>query len=312
MRKTSLDCVYKLAQQDERVIFIGSDLGPGVLENFKKSYPERFFMEGIAEQHIIGMAAGLALDGFIPYVNTIAVFLTRRCFEQVTLDLCLHDLPVRLIGNGGGLVYAPLGPTHQAIEDIGIFRTLPNMGIVAPCDADEMERLMNASLDWPHPLYIRLAKGGESIVSKRDLGFKIGKGIHLKEGDEVLFVTTGITTQRALVAAQTLAYENVDCGIFHMHTIKPFDYKGLIQIAKSVEMIVTIEEHVLNGGLGSAVLEAFSDHGVFKKVIRLGIPNVFAEKYGSQDIIMKEYGLDPGNIVKTVKNSLIRKDKKGK
>ena len=301
--------VYELAQQDERVLFIGSDLGPGVLDDFKKNIPERFFMEGIAEQHIIGMAAGLAFDGFIPYVNTIAVFLTRRCFEQVALDLCLHDLPVRLIGNGGGVVYAPLGPTHQAIEDIGILRTLPNMTIVAPCDAEEMERLMVASLDWPHPLYIRLAKGGDRIVSNPELGFIIGKGIKLKEGNDVLFVTTGITTQRALTAAEFLADEKIDCGVFHMHTIKPFDNEGLIKAAKSADLVVTIEEHVLNGGLGSAVLEAFSDHGIYKKVIRLGIPDVFAEKYGSQDIIMEEFGLDPENIVKIVKNCLTKKIK---
>jgi transketolase len=307
MRKTSLNMVYELAQKDERVLFIGSDLGPGVLDDFKKNIPERFFMEGITEQYIIGMAAGLAFDGFIPYVNTIATFLTRRCFEQLAVDLCLHDLPVRLIGNGGGLVYAPLGPTHQAIEDIGILRTLPNMTIVAPCDAEEMKRLMVASLDWPHPLYIRLAKGGDPIISKPELGFEIGRGIHLRDGQNVLFVTTGITAQRALAAAQSLGDEDIDCGVFHVHTIKPFDNKGLIQAAKSAELIVTIEEHVLNGGLGSVVLEAFSDHGVYKKVIRLGIPDVFAEKYGSQDIIMTGFGLDPGNIVKTVKNCLTQK-----
>ena len=261
-------------------------------------------MEGIAEQHIIGMTAGLAFDGFIPYVNTIAVFLTRRCFEQVALDLCLHDLPVRLIGNGGGLVYAPLGPTHQAIEDIGILRTLPNMTIVAPCDADEMKRLMDVSLDWPHPLYIRLAKGGDPIISIPELGFEIGKGIHLRPGNNVLFVTTGITTQRAMTAAQSLGDENIDCGVFHMHTIKPFDHEGLMQAAESAELIVTVEEHVLNGGLGSAVLESFSDHGIIKKVIRLGIKDGFSELYGSQDIIMAGFGLDPENIVKTVKKQL--------
>jgi len=293
--------VYELAQKDERVLFIGSDLGPGTLNDFKINIPERFFMEGITEQHIIGMAAGLAFDGFIPYVNTIATFLTRRCFEQIAIDLCLHDLPVRLIGNGGGLVYAPLGPTHQAIEDIGILRTLPNMTIVAPCDADEMKRLMTASLDWPHPLYIRLAKGGDPIVSKPELGFKIGKGIHLKKSNSVLFVTTGITVQRALDATDSLKKENIDCGVFHMHTIKPFDHKGLMQAAKSVDLVVTIEEHVLNGGLGSAVLESFSDHEILKNVVRLGIPDVFAKQYGSQDIIMAGFGLDPDNITKTVK-----------
>ena len=301
MRKTSLNMVYELAQQDERVLFIGSDLGPGVLDDFKKNIPERFFMEGIAEQHIIGMAAGLAFDGFIPYVNTIAVFLTRRCFEQLALDLCLHDLPVKLIGNGGGLVYAPLGPTHQAIEDIGILRTLPNMTIVAPCDAEEMKRLIVASLQWPHPMYIRLAKGSDSIVSKPELGFEIGKGIQLKPTGEVLFVTTGITTQRALNAAKILVDEEIKCGVFHMHTIKPFDHEGLMQAAESAELIVTIEEHVLNGGLGSAVLEVFSDRGIIKKVVRLGIPDVFSEKYGSQDILMESFGLDSETIIEMVR-----------
>ena len=304
MRKTSLDQIYQLAQQDERVIFIGSDLGPGVLSEFKRNIPERFFMEGISEQYIVGMAAGLAFDGFIPYVNTIATFLTRRCFEQLAVDLCMHDLPVRLIANGGGLVYAPLGPTHQAIEDIGILRTLPNMTIVAPCDADEMARLMGASLNWPHPLYIRLAKGGDPIVSKSEFGFEIGKGIHLKNSVDVLLVTTGITTQIGLQASESLSKENIDCGVFHMHTIKPFDYDGLFQASESVKLIVTIEEHVLNGGLGSAVLEAFSDHGLEKKIIRLGIPDVFAKKYGSQELLMSEFGLDQEKIFNLVVNHI--------
>ena len=304
MRKTSLNQIYQLAQQDERVIFIGSDLGPGVLSEFKRNIPERFFMEGISEQYIIGMAAGLAFDGFIPYVNTIATFLTRRCFEQLAVDLCMHDLPVRLIANGGGLVYAPLGPTHQAIEDIGILRTLPNMTIVAPCDADEMARLIDASLHWPHPLYIRLAKGGDPIVSKSELVFEIGKGIHLKNAGDVLLVTTGITAQIGLQTSESLSKENIDCGVFHMHTIKPFDYDGLFQASESVKLIITIEEHVLNGGLGSAVLEAFSDHGLEKKIIRLGIPDVFAKKYGSQELLMSEFGLDQETIFNLVVNHI--------
>ena len=201
MRKTSLNCVYELAQQDERVLFVGSDLGSGVLDEMKQKFPERYFMEGISEQHIIGMAAGLAMEGFIPYVNTIATFLTRRCYEQVFIDICLHNLPVRLIGNGGGVVYAPLGPTHLATEDIAIMRSIPNMTVVAPCDAEEMKRLMNETLDWPHPIYIRLAKGGDSVISREEHGFSIGKGIMMRKPGEVLFVTTGIMTQRALLAS---------------------------------------------------------------------------------------------------------------
>ena len=125
--------------------------------------PDRWYMEGVTEANVIGMAAGMAMEGFVPYVNTIATFITRRCYEQVAVDLCLHDLPVRLIGNGGGFVYAPLGPTHQAIEDIAIMRALPNMTVVVPADAEEMRRFMEVTLDWPHPIYIRLAKGGDAV-----------------------------------------------------------------------------------------------------------------------------------------------------
>ena len=125
MRKRCLDMVYALAKRDERVVFIGSDLSPGLLSEMKKAYPQRYYMEGVAEANIIGMAAGMAMEGLVPYVNTIATFITRRCYEQVALDLCLHDLPVRLIGNGGGYVYAPLGPTHQAMLRAGCHRSLP-------------------------------------------------------------------------------------------------------------------------------------------------------------------------------------------
>src|SRR3954466_7205173 len=148
MRRACLDMVYELACTDERVVFIGSDLGPGTLAAMRTEMPSRFYMEGIAEANIIGMAAGMAMDGFVPYVNTIATFITRRCYEQVAVDLCLHDLPVRLIGNGGGYVYAPLGPTHEAIEDIAIMRALPRMTVTAVCDPKEMVRLMDCTLDW--------------------------------------------------------------------------------------------------------------------------------------------------------------------
>src|SRR5215472_4429142 len=165
MRKTCLDVVYELAKNDPRIFFIGSDLGIGTLKQFKAEMPERFFMEGVSEANLIGMAAGLALEGKIVYANTIATFITRRCFEQVALDLCLHNVKVRLIGNGGGVVYAPLGPTHLAIEDIAIFRSLPRMTILVPADANEMRRMMPLTVDYPGPIYIRLAKGGDPIVT---------------------------------------------------------------------------------------------------------------------------------------------------
>src|SRR5580692_8703524 len=203
MRNTCLNQVHALAKRDSRVVFIGSDLSPGLLADMKREMPERYYMEGITEQNVVGMAAGFALEGYIPFVNTIATFITRRCYEQVAVDLCLHDLPVRLIGNGGGYVYAPLGPTHQAIEDIAIMRALPHMTVTAVCDAEEMTRLMDATLDWPHPIYIRLGKGGDPIVSRAENGFAIGRAIDMSEGAgdaDALIVATGVATTAALEA----------------------------------------------------------------------------------------------------------------
>ena len=306
MRKTALECVHKLAQHDKRVLFIGSDLGHGVLEKMKNELPDQFFMEGVSEQYIIGMAAGLAMEGFIPYVNTIATFLTRRCYEQVAVDLCMHDLPVRLIANGGGGVYAPLGPTHLAVEDIAIMRALPNMAVVAPCDADEMNRLMMSTLEWPHPIYIRLARGGDPIVSKDDLGFELGKSIKIKTGADGLFVTTGVMTQLALETADILKSDGVDVGVLHVHTIKPFDASGVISAIENVKAVVTVEEHIVNGGLGSAVLESCSElrPELLPKISRIGIPDKFATEYGSQGSLLKHWGITADNLVAAMMKKL--------
>src|SRR6266496_1609160 len=192
MRKASLDMVYELARRDPRIFFIGSDLGIGTLKQFKAEMPGRFLMEGVSEANIVGVAAGLALEGKIVYVNTIATFLTRRCFEQVALDLCLHNTNVRLIGSGGGLVYAPLGPTHQAIDDIAIFRALPRMTIVAPADADEMRRLMPLTVDHPGPI----RNGTSGLLTMRD-------------GSDALIVATGVMLKPALDAAAELENEGI-------------------------------------------------------------------------------------------------------
>ena len=310
MRKRCLDIVYALAQRDERVVFIGSDLSPGLLGEMKKAYPQRYYMEGVAEANVIGMAAGMAMEGLVPYVNTIATFITRRCYEQVALDLCLHDLPVRLIGNGGGYVYAPLGPTHQAIEDLAIMRALPNMTVTAVCDAEEMTRLMNASLDWPHPMYIRLAKGGDPIVSRPENGFAIGKAIDLSEGGgdaDALLVSTGVATTAALAASKRLAGDGVRCRVLHVHTIKPLDATAIVAAAREARLVVTVEEHSVVGGLGGAVLEALADSGsAMPPVRRLGIGDEFARHYGNQQKLMDMWGLNPDGIAGAVTDGLAR------
>jgi len=310
MRKTCVNMVHALAKRDPRPVFIGSDLSPGLLDAMKDEFPYRHYMEGVAEQNIIGMAAGLAFEGYMPFVNTIATFITRRCFEQVAVDVCLHNLPVRLIANGGGLVYAPLGPTHLAVEDIAILRALPNMTVTAVCDAEEMKRLMAASLDWPGPIYIRLAKGGDPIVSRPELGFEIGRAIpmrpRLAAGGHVLIVSTGVMTTRALAAAETLAADGIGCSVLHCHTIKPLDTDAILVQAAGARLVVTAEEHTVVGGLGSAVADCLLDAlpGAVPPILRLGIPDRFVANYGSQDELMESFGLQPTGIVKAVRDAL--------
>jgi len=302
MRKTSLDCVYELAKKDKRIIFVGSDLGPGVLDDFKKNIPDRFFMEGVAEQYIIGMSAGLAKEGFIPYVNTISTFITRRCYEQVAIDLCLHNLPVRLIGNGGGLVYAPLGPTHLAIEDISLMRSIPNMTIISPCDANEMKNLMMQTANYKNPIYIRLGRGGEEVVTNSVTNFEIGKGILLKKPKEVLIISCGTMTQKSLKVSKILSQQNIEAGVLHINTIKPIDQEKIIHNSKNCKLIVTLEEHVRTGGLGSSVLECINDNNknFLNKVLRIGLEDKFPEQYGNQQTLQDASGLSDTKIVKNI------------
>ena len=308
MRKRCLDMVYNLAKKDDRVTFIGSDLSPGLLGQMKEEMPDRYFMEGIAEANIFGMAAGMAMEGYMPFVNTISTFITRRAFEQVAIDLCLHNLPVRMIGNGGGYVYAPLGPTHQAIEDIATMRSLPNMTVVSVCDADEMSRFMETTLDWPYPIYIRLGKGGDPIVSDGDKGFMIGKAIPLADthSPDIAILTTGIMAKRALDAAEELKKDGYSVAVIHHHTIKPIDRESIIQTAQSARKIVTLEEHNLIGGFGSAVAEVIMDEdlGANIKLSRMGIPDVFSEHYGSQNQLLDHFGLSVNDIIETAKRGL--------
>lgn len=301
-----LQKVFELAKQDKRIFFLGSDLGFETLKEFRDEIPERFFMEGISEAHVVGMAAGLALEGKIPYVNTISTFISRRAFEQLAVDVCMHNVPVRLIGNGGGLVYAPLGSTHLALEDISLMRALPNMSIVCPADADEMARLMPQTVDHAGPIYIRLAKGYDPIVSKAEHGFTIGKGIHYKKGKDALLVTTGVTLQVAIEAAKQLGDDGIEASILHLHTVKPLDKELLLTLCSEVKAIVTIEENNLNGGLGSAVAEcvAEANFNPTKKFKRIGIPDIFPDYYGSQLEIMTKLGITPENTRDTVKHLL--------
>jgi transketolase len=251
----------------------------------------------------------MALEGFIPYANTIATFFTRRSLEQVAVDLCLHNLPVRLISNGGGLVYAPLGPTHLAIEDMAVMRALPNMTIVAVCDADEMTRFMDVSLDWPGPIYIRLAKGGDAIVSKAANGFAIGKAIAMRKAKTrkpIVFMTTGVMTTNALKAAEMLEADGIDSSVVHFHTVKPLDGGAVLDHARGAMLVVTVEEGIAIGGFGSAVTDLLVEElgPATPRMKRIALPDAFTTNYGVQADLFDVYGLTPRQIAATVQKTL--------
>ena len=304
MRKVAVNAIYELAKRDERVVFVGSDLGAGVLDQMRRAMPDRFYMEGVSEQAIVGIAAGLAMDGYIPYINTIATFLTRRCYEQLAVDLCMHHLPVRLIASGGGCVYAPLGPTHMALDDFALLRALPGMTVVAPADAPEMQRTMDASIAVDGPMYVRIAKGGDPVVSRAELPFAVGKAILMEAPGRVLLVSTGVMTSRALRARELLASRGVSCGVLHVHTVKPLDVSALLAATRDVALVVTVEEHSIVGGLGSAVAEAFADRGASKSLVRIAFDDAFRYEFGNQDHVLAVAGLTPEGIAARVEAAL--------
>jgi transketolase len=307
MRESCLKMVYELAKTDERVVFIGSDLGVGVLSEFKNDIPSRFFMEGVSEQNLVGVAAGMALEGRIVYLNTIATFLSRRCYEQVAVDLCLHNVNVRLIANGGGVVYAPLGPTHLAIEDLAIMRALPNMTIVAPADAVEMVRFMKVSVDHPGPIYIRVAKGHDPVVTTDTGPFVIGKAVPMRDGDEILIATTGVGLQVSLAAAEKLATAGIRAAVLHFPTVKPLDTIALHEHVKQAAVVVSVEEHTVIGGLGSAIAEDLAEADLLsgRRFKRFGIPDVFPKGYGDQNGMLRKYGVSAENVAEQVKTLLV-------
>lgn len=304
MRKACLETIHELARRDERVLFFGSDIGAGTLESFRTQFPGRFFMEGVSEANIVGVMSGLAMNGWIPYLNTLAVFLTRRCYEQTLLDAAMHRLPVRLCGSGGGVVYAPLGPTHLAFEDLALMRAIPGMTILAPCDAEEMRRLVAQTLDWEGPVYIRFGKGGDPIVSDAALPCRIGRGVLLRGGADALLVTTGITAQIALEAHAQLARAGIAAAVLHLHTVAPLDTAVLLEAAADVRAVVSVEEHNLTGGLGSAVAEVLAEANLPRppRFRRIGLVDGFHPEYGSQTGLLRRNGVTAEAVASAVRS----------
>jgi transketolase len=283
MRQKALSTVYELAKQDSRIVFIGSDLGAGTLKEMKEELPQQFFMEGISEQHVVGFAAGLAQEGFIPYINTIGTFLTRRSFEQIAIDIGLHNLPVRLLASGGGMVYAPLGPTHTAIDDFSLMLNVPNMKVFAPADALEMENLLRTVVNDPSPHYIRFGKGGEDIVTKELLEFQMKPKVFGDDNSKVIIFTTGIMLQHCLIAREILSEKAITATVIHCPYLNDLSLESITPIMGLASVVLCIEEHIPRGGLFTQLI-----HGCVKyriptsNLYQMSLAGFFSHNYGSQ------------------------------
>jgi len=293
----------EIGSKDERIVVLTADLmRSNRTGDFQKAHPERFFNIGIAEQNMMGIAAGLALDGKIPFVSTMATFATMRACEQVRTDICYANLPVRIVATHGGLTTGA-GPTHYGQEDLAIMRSLPNITVIAPGDPNQIGKVVEAAIDWEGPMYIRIGRGGEPIVYQEEYEYKIGKAITINDGNDLTLIATGSIVFHAVMAAEKLAKEGIAARVIDMHTIKPLDREVVIKAAQETGAIITAEDHTIFGGLGSAVAEVLADEGIACKFKRLGIPDLFAG-YGEPEYLYNLYGYDAEGIYKTAKDLL--------
>ena len=290
-----------LANTNENVVVLDADLSKSTkTADFKAVAPEKFFNMGIAEGNMMGVAAGLSTCGKIPFVSTFAMFAAGRAFEQIRNSICYPKLNVKVCATHAGLTVGEDGASHQAIEDISLMRSVPNMVVINPADDIETEAAIKAVAQMEGPCYVRLGRMAVSRVNdETNYNFVIGKGITLAEGNDVAIIATGIMVEAALEAKEELAKEGINARVINIHTIKPIDEELIIKAAKETGVIVTAEEHSIIGGLGSAVAEVVSEKCPVP-VLRVGVKDTFGES-GKPNELLEKYGLTSNNIVNKVK-----------
>lgn len=289
------EALKKLAANNPNVVVLDADLsGSTKTSEFKKVSPERFFNVGIAEQNLIGTAAGLSLAGKIPFASSFAMFAAGRAFEIIRNTVAYPFLNVKIAATHAGLTVGEDGASHQAIEDISLMRSIPNMTVINPADCIEAEQAVLKAAEYVGPVYIRLGRMAVEDVYDSLYQFEIGKGVELKNGNDVAIIATGIMVQKALKAAESLKAQGIDARVINIHTIKPIDKEIIIKAAKETRAIVTAEEHSVIGGLGSAVLEVLSDTCPVP-VRRIGVMDTFGES-GKPEDLMEKYLLTEKNI----------------
>lgn len=290
-----------IAQADPRVCLLSGDIGNRLFDDFKATAPGRFVNCGIAEANMMGMAAGMALNGLRPFVYTITPFTTVRCLEQIRVDVCYHRAPVIIVGTGSGLSYAELGPTHHSCEDIAILRVLPEMTVLCPADAAELRPAIKAALAHGGPVYIRLGKKGEPAVHTEAPDFHIGQAITMRGGEKVCLLGTGSGVAIALDAARILEGHGVNARVESFPTVKPLDESRLEEVFAGYSIVAVIEEHSRIGGFGGAVAEWMARRGgALPRFLPFGVPDLFPHYVGSQAYLRERFGLTPKAIAEAV------------
>lgn len=303
MRDTFVKALLLNARINERVMLITGDLGFGVLTNYAKELPVQFINAGVAEQNMTGLAAGLALEGRIVFTYSIANFPTLRCLEQIRNDVLYHEANVNIVAVGGGFSYGALGMSHHATEDVGIMRTLPGLRVFAPCDEKETVAIVEQMVTNPAPSYLRLDKS-KAVAPAAD-SFLLGKLRQMRRGARVALVGYGGVVAEALAAADLLDGAGIDCAVYSAHTLKPFDKESLIKLAVDFDVLVTIEEHVLTGGLGSLAADTFIDSGTIpRRFARMCLHDAYSSIVGSQEYLRVRHGLDASSIATRVRELL--------
>ncbi|NQU17376.1 MAG: transketolase family protein [Candidatus Saganbacteria bacterium] len=296
--------LVELGKKHQNIIVLDADLSCSTKTAlFAKEFPDRFFNAGVAEQDMMGMAAGFATTGKIVFASTFSCFASGRAWEQIRVSIAYPRLNVKICATHGGITTGEDGVTHQATEDLAILRAIPNLTLIVPADAIEAENAVRAAAAYHGPVYIRLSRLTSPIIyEKKDYGFKIGKGVTLRQGKNISIFSCGILVPEVLKAAEELEKKGISAEIINIHTLKPLDKEIIIKSAKKTKAVVTVEEHSIVGGLGGAVAEVLSENCP-TMMARVGLRDMFAESGKAPDLLVK-YGLTADNIVKTAKHLL--------
>lgn len=297
---------------DSRVVVLDADLfRSNKTDIFAKKFPDRFFEAGIAEANMIGVAAGLSTLGLIPFANTFAVFATGRVYDQIRVSVCYQSLNVKIVGTSAGLSDIPDGATHQSFDDVALMRVLPNMVVVSPCDGTEARKATRAIYEYLGPTYLRLNRMPIPAVwkSNEECKFEIGRALTVRDGSDVGIVASGYPVAFAMKAAEDAAKEGISVGVLDVHTIKPIDVGSLVRLAQKTGAMLTVEEHSVIGGLGSAVSEALVENFPVP-IERIGMRDKFGESALAYGELLEAYGISTGKIVSAIHTVLERKRKK--